>query len=72
MDDEGSGTVGVLGVLRALLTYPRIKSGQAEDTRDFYWYIAEEVGLPGVKLYLGLIKLKEGKGDAAVGCGWVC
>lgn len=35
MDDEGSGTVGVLGVLRALLTYPRIKSGQAEDTRDF-------------------------------------
>jgi bacterial leucyl aminopeptidase len=30
-----------------LLTDPRIKSGQAENTIEFQWYAAEEAGLLG-------------------------
>jgi leucyl aminopeptidase len=46
-DDDGSGTVTILEVLRVLLTSKDILEGKAENTIEFHWYAAEESGLLG-------------------------
>ncbi|TDZ38816.1 Leucine aminopeptidase A [Colletotrichum spinosum] len=43
-DDNGSGSVMVLEVLRVLLSDPRIASGDTVNTLEFHWYGAEEAG----------------------------
>lgn len=46
-DDDGSGTMTILEVLRVLLTSRDILEGRAENTIEFHWYAAEEAGLLG-------------------------
>lgn len=46
-DDDGSGTVTILEVLRTLLLSPDIVAGNATNTIEFHWYSAEEGGLLG-------------------------
>lgn len=46
-DDDGSGTVTIMEVLRTLLTSKDIIAGKAENTIEFHWYSAEEAGLLG-------------------------
>ncbi|KAI1910293.1 Leucine aminopeptidase 1 [Ophidiomyces ophidiicola] len=46
-DDDGSGSVTILDSLRALLSSPKIRNGQAENTVEFHWYAGEEAGLLG-------------------------
>lgn len=46
-DDDGSGTMTILEVLRVLLTSKDILEGKAENTIEFHWYAAEEAGLLG-------------------------
>ncbi|EED18305.1 aminopeptidase, putative [Talaromyces stipitatus ATCC 10500] len=46
-DDDGSGTVTILEVLRTLLLAPDIVAGNATNTIEFHWYSAEEGGLLG-------------------------
>lgn len=46
-DDDGSGTVTILEVLRVLLQDEDIVAGNAENTIEFHWYSAEEGGLLG-------------------------
>lgn len=46
-DDDGSGTVTILEVLRVLLQDEDILAGNAENTIEFHWYSAEEGGLLG-------------------------
>jgi leucyl aminopeptidase len=46
-DDDGSGTMTILEVLRVLLTSRDILEGKAENTIEFHWYSAEEAGLLG-------------------------
>jgi Zn-dependent M28 family amino/carboxypeptidase len=46
-DDDGSGTVTILEVLRTLLLSPDIVAGNATNTVEFHWYSAEEGGLLG-------------------------
>lgn len=46
-DDDGSGTVTILEVLRTLLMSPDIVAGNATNTIEFHWYSAEEGGLLG-------------------------
>ncbi|ORX95315.1 hypothetical protein BCR34DRAFT_629047 [Clohesyomyces aquaticus] len=46
-DDDGSGSVTILEAFRVLLSDPRIASGQAPNTIEFHWYLAEEGGLLG-------------------------
>jgi bacterial leucyl aminopeptidase len=46
-DDNGSGTVTILEVLRVLLKDEDIKQGKAANTIEFHWYSAEEAGLLG-------------------------
>jgi bacterial leucyl aminopeptidase len=46
-DDDGSGTVTTLEVLRTLLTSGDVVAGRAENTIEFHWYSAEEGGLLG-------------------------
>jgi leucyl aminopeptidase len=46
-DDDGSGTVTILEVLRTLLLSEDVVSGNASNTLEFHWYSAEEGGLLG-------------------------
>jgi bacterial leucyl aminopeptidase len=46
-DDDGSGTMTILEVLRVLLSSKDILEGKAENTIEFHWYAAEEAGLLG-------------------------
>ncbi|KAL1962618.1 hypothetical protein VTN77DRAFT_9332 [Rasamsonia byssochlamydoides] len=46
-DDDGSGTVTILEVLRTLLQSGEIAHGNATNTVEFHWYSAEEGGLLG-------------------------
>ncbi|KAF6816607.1 bacterial leucyl aminopeptidase [Colletotrichum plurivorum] len=46
-DDNGSGSVMLLEVLRVLLSDPRIASANLLNTVEFHWYAAEEAGLLG-------------------------
>jgi bacterial leucyl aminopeptidase len=46
-DDDGSGTVTILEVLRTLLLSEDIVAGKATNTIEFHWYSAEEGGLLG-------------------------
>jgi leucyl aminopeptidase len=46
-DDDGSGTVTILEVMRALLEDKEVASGGAQNTIEFHWYSAEEGGLLG-------------------------
>ncbi|OBR12861.1 Peptide hydrolase [Colletotrichum higginsianum IMI 349063] len=46
-DDNGSGSVMILEVLRVLLSDKRIASGDLLNTVEFHWYGAEEAGLLG-------------------------
>lgn len=46
-DDDGSGTVTILEVLRTLLQSGEIARGNATNTVEFHWYSAEEGGLLG-------------------------
>ncbi|KAL0944846.1 bacterial leucyl aminopeptidase [Colletotrichum truncatum] len=46
-DDNGSGSVMILEVLRVILSDPRVASGELLNTVEFHWYGAEEAGLLG-------------------------
>lgn len=46
-DDDGSGTVTILEVFKALLGSKDIVDGKATNTIEFHWYSAEEGGLLG-------------------------
>ncbi|KAM4060473.1 peptidase family M28 domain-containing protein [Hirsutella rhossiliensis] len=46
-DDDGSGTVTIMEVFRALLWSSRVTEGKAQNTIEFHWYSAEEAGLLG-------------------------
>ncbi|GKT59674.1 bacterial leucyl aminopeptidase [Colletotrichum tofieldiae] len=46
-DDNGSGSVMILEVLRVILSDKRIASGDLLNTVEFHWYGAEEAGLLG-------------------------
>ncbi|RGP80858.1 leucyl aminopeptidase [Fusarium longipes] len=46
-DDDGSGTVTIMEVFRALLNSKDIVKGKAPNTIEFHWYSAEEGGLLG-------------------------
>lgn len=46
-DDDGSGTMPILEVLRVLLTAPDIPEGRAVNAIEFHWYSAEEAGMLG-------------------------
>lgn len=46
-DDDGSGTVTIMEVFRALLRSSRVAKGKAQNTIEFHWYSAEEAGLLG-------------------------
>ena len=46
-DDDGSGTVTILEVLRVLLQDEGVVAGKAQNTIEFHWYSAEEGGLLG-------------------------
>lgn len=46
-DDDGSGTVTTLEVLRVLLSDENVVAGKAQNTIEFHWYSAEEAGLLG-------------------------
>jgi leucyl aminopeptidase len=46
-DDDGSGTVTILEVLRVLLSDEDVREGRAENTVELHWYAAEEGGLLG-------------------------
>ncbi|KHN97028.1 aminopeptidase [Metarhizium album ARSEF 1941] len=46
-DDDGSGTVTIMEVFRALLKSKDVVDGKAVNTIEFHWYSAEEGGLLG-------------------------
>lgn len=46
-DDDGSGTVTIMEVFRALLGSDDVVKGKAKNTIEFHWYSAEEGGLLG-------------------------
>jgi leucyl aminopeptidase len=46
-DDDGSGTVTIMEVFRALLQSEDVIKGKAKNTIEFHWYSAEEGGLLG-------------------------
>lgn len=46
-DDDGSGTVTILEVLRVLLSDNDLAEGKAENSIEFHWYAAEEGGMLG-------------------------
>jgi leucyl aminopeptidase len=43
-DDDGSGTVTILEVLRVMLSSKELLERKAENTIQFHWYAAEEAG----------------------------
>ncbi|CZR56730.1 uncharacterized protein PAC_06619 [Phialocephala subalpina] len=47
VDDDGSGTVTILQVLRVLLGDEDLVKGKVENTLEFHWYAAEEGGMLG-------------------------
>lgn len=46
-DDDGSGTVTNLEILKAYLASSAVRNGEAENTVEFHWYAGEEGGLLG-------------------------
>lgn len=46
-DDDGSGSVTIMEVFRALLGSDDVVKGKAQNTIEFHWYSAEEGGLLG-------------------------
>lgn len=46
-DDDGSGSMTILEVLRTLLKSKDVVEGKADNTIEFHWYSAEEGGLLG-------------------------
>jgi leucyl aminopeptidase len=46
-DDDGSGSVTIMEVFRALLNSKDVVKGKAPNTIEFHWYSAEEGGLLG-------------------------
>lgn len=46
-DDDGSGTVTIMEVFRALLADQDVVAGRSPNTIEFHWYSAEEGGLLG-------------------------
>ncbi|KAM0202802.1 hypothetical protein ACHAPA_000769 [Fusarium lateritium] len=46
-DDDGSGSVTIMEVFRALLNSTDVVKGKASNTIEFHWYSAEEGGLLG-------------------------
>jgi len=46
-DDDGSGTVTIMEVFKALLGSEDVVKGKAPNTIEFHWYSAEEGGLLG-------------------------
>ena len=46
-DDDGSGTVTILEAFRVLVTHLAKTGEQLENTVEFHWYSAEELGLWG-------------------------
>lgn len=46
-DDDGSGTVTIMEVFRALLNSKDVIDGKAANSIEFHWYSAEEGGLLG-------------------------
>ena len=46
-DDDGSGTVTILEVLRVLLASGALLDRKAENTVEFHWYAGEEAGMLG-------------------------
>lgn len=46
-DDDGSGTVTILEALRVLVGHLKESGEQPENTIEFHWYSAEELGLWG-------------------------
>ena len=46
-DDDGSGSVTILEVLRVLLNSSDVVKGEALNTIEFHWYSAEEGGMLG-------------------------
>jgi bacterial leucyl aminopeptidase len=46
-DDDGSGTMTILEVLRTLLSSKELLEGEAENTVEFHWYSGEEGGMLG-------------------------
>lgn len=46
-DDDGSGTVTIFEVFKALLESEDVAAGKAKNTIEFHWYSAEEGGLLG-------------------------
>ncbi|EKG11890.1 Peptidase M28 [Macrophomina phaseolina MS6] len=46
-DDDGSGSITNLEILKAYLSSSTVRNGQAENTVEFHWYAAEEAGLLG-------------------------
>jgi len=59
-DDDGSGTMTILEVLRVLLSSKDVLEGKAENTIEFHWYSAEEGGLLGSQALFSHYE-KEGK-----------
>jgi leucyl aminopeptidase len=47
VDDNGSGCMAILEAFRVTLMNETIARGEAENTIEFHWYAAEEVGLLG-------------------------
>ncbi|OJD33761.1 leucyl aminopeptidase [Diplodia corticola] len=46
-DDDGSGCVANLEILKAYLASSAVRNGEAENTVEFHWYSGEEGGLLG-------------------------
>ncbi|KAL0254298.1 Leucine aminopeptidase 1 [Diplodia seriata] len=46
-DDNGSGSVANLEILKAYLASSAVRNGEAENTVEFHWYSGEEGGLLG-------------------------
>lgn len=46
-DDDGSGSITNLEILKAYLSSSAVRNGEAANTVEFHWYAAEEAGLLG-------------------------
>ncbi|EOD45651.1 Peptidase M28 [Neofusicoccum parvum] len=46
-DDDGSGSITNLEILKAYLASSEVRAGNAVNTVEFHWYAAEEAGLLG-------------------------
>ncbi|KAF2763189.1 Zn-dependent exopeptidase [Pseudovirgaria hyperparasitica] len=46
-DDDGTGSMAIMEAFKTMLTDPRLKSREADNTIEFHWYAGEEAGLLG-------------------------